>query len=291
MRPFLVAVFALLLAWAGSPVLAQSAIPELRARMTDTTSTLDAVVMARIDASLSALEAAKGAQVAVLMVSSTAPESIEAYAARAFEQFKLGRAGVDDGVLLVIAKDDRATRIEVGYGLEGVVPDLAARRVIDEYLLPKFREGDYAGGIGDATAMLAKLIDGEPLPASPGHPVWQKSQILGLGLALATVLGALTGAILHKAWAWLSLMATAGGTGAAGYWLAGVFETPPASVMWWCALMGVVTGLIGRESVRQGGGSSASSTGTSGGSSGGSSGSDWSGGGGSSGGGGASGRW
>ena len=84
---------------------------------------------------------------------------------RAFEQWKLGRKGVDDGVLLVVAKDDRRVRIEPGYGLEGAIPDAIANRVIQEYLVPKFRAGDYAGGITDATAALVKLIDGEPLPA------------------------------------------------------------------------------------------------------------------------------
>ena len=84
---------------------------------------------------------------------------------RAFEQYKLGRKGVDDGVLLVVAKDDRRARIEVGYGLEGAIPDAIANRIIQEYLVPKFRADDYAGGLSDATARLVKLVEGEPLPA------------------------------------------------------------------------------------------------------------------------------
>ena len=88
---------------------------------------------------------------------------------RAFEQWKIGRKGVDDGVLLVVAKDDRRVRIEVGYGLEGAIPDATSARVIQEYLVPKFRAGDYAGGITDASGALVKLIDGEPLPRADGR--------------------------------------------------------------------------------------------------------------------------
>ena len=99
------------------------------------------------------------------MVPTTQPETIEQYTVRAFEQFKLGRKGVDDGVLIVVAKDDRRVRIEPGYGLEGAIPDAIANRVIQEYLVPKFRANDYGGGLTDATAALVKIIDGEPLPA------------------------------------------------------------------------------------------------------------------------------
>ncbi|KAF1701891.1 hypothetical protein CSC70_14140 [Pseudoxanthomonas kalamensis DSM 18571] len=99
------------------------------------------------------------------MVPTTRPDTIEQYAVRVFEQWKLGRKGVDDGVLLLVAKDDRAVRIETGYGLEGAIPDAVANRVIQEYLVPEFREGDFGGGIEAATAVLVKVIDGEPLPA------------------------------------------------------------------------------------------------------------------------------
>ena len=117
-----------------------------------------------------ALQQRKGSQLQVLVVPTTQPEDIEQYAVRAFEQCKLGRKGVDDGVLLVVAKDDRRVRIEVGYGLEGAIPDATASRVIQEYLVPKFRAGDYGGGISDATAALVKLIDGEPLAGADGRP-------------------------------------------------------------------------------------------------------------------------
>ncbi|KAF1694317.1 hypothetical protein CSC64_04660, partial [Pseudoxanthomonas koreensis] len=144
---------------------ADVAIPALDAPVVDTTGTLDAATVQRLDAQARALQQRKGSQLQVLVVSTTGPESIEQYAVRVFEAWKLGRGGVDDGVLLLVARDDRAVRIETGYGLEGAVPDAVANRVIQEYLVPKFRAGDYGGGIEDATAVLVKVIDGEPLPA------------------------------------------------------------------------------------------------------------------------------
>ncbi len=112
-----------------------------------------------------ALQQRKGSQLQILMVSTTQPETIEQYATRVFDQFKLGRKGVDDGVLVVVAKDDHRVRIQPGYGLEGAIPDAIANRIIQEYMAPKFRADDYAGGLADADAALTKLIDGEALPA------------------------------------------------------------------------------------------------------------------------------
>jgi uncharacterized protein len=148
-------------------------IPDLHARITDLTQSLTAVQIATLDGELAALETRKGAQIAVLMVATLAPsadvpvqaEDIESYATRVFEQWKLGRKGVDDGVLLIVVKNDHKVRIEVGYGLEGAIPDAAAARIIREYIAPRFREGDYYGGIHAATNVLSGLIDGEPLPA------------------------------------------------------------------------------------------------------------------------------
>ena len=145
----------LLLACAIAPLAAQAqqaAIPRLDTPVVDTTGTLDAAQKQQLEQQAYALQQRKGSQLQVLIVPSTQPETIEAYAVRAFEQWKLGRKGVDDAVLLVVAKDDRKVRIEVGYGLEGAIPDIIAGRVIQEYLVPKFRAGDYGGGIADATA-------------------------------------------------------------------------------------------------------------------------------------------
>ena len=149
---------------ASSALAQQAQVPRFDSPVVDTTGTLDAASQDRLRQQALALQQRKGSQLQVLMVPTTAPETIEQYAVRAFGQFKLGRKGVDDGVLLVVAKDDHKARIEVGYGLEGAIPDIAAGRVIQEYLLPKFRQDDYAGGIEDATAQLVRLVDGEPLP-------------------------------------------------------------------------------------------------------------------------------
>lgn len=149
----------------------QASIPPFDSPVVDATGTLDATTRQQLEQQSLALQQRKGSQLQVLMVPSTAPETIEQYAVRAFESFKLGRKGVDDGVLLIVAKDDRKVRIEVGYGLEGAIPDITAGRVIQEYMVPKFRQGDYAGGIVDATAQLVKLVDGEPLPEPvASHP-------------------------------------------------------------------------------------------------------------------------
>jgi len=153
--------------------IAQTPVPELHARVTDLTATLSADQIATLDGELAALEARKGAQVAVLMLATLAPpadvpgtaDGIETFATHVFDRWKLGRKGIDDGVLLIVVKNDRKVRIEVGYGLEGAIPDAATARIIREYITPKFREGDYYAGIHDATTMLARLIDGEPLPA------------------------------------------------------------------------------------------------------------------------------
>ena len=139
-------------------------IPPLTARVTDTTGTLDASQKQTLETSLATLEQRKGAQLAVLIVPTVKPEEIEQYSIRVVDAWKLGRKGVDDGVLLIIAKNDHRVRIEVGRGLEGAIPDAANARIIREYITPKFRAGDFFGGIVDATDALTKLIDGEPLP-------------------------------------------------------------------------------------------------------------------------------
>ena len=136
----------------------------LRQHVTDLTGTLTSAESSQLESELAALEQRKGSQLAVLIVPSTGDLPIEAYALAVAEKTKLGRKAPDDGLLLIVAKDDRKARIEVGYGLEGVVTDAIASRVIREYLAPKFRANDFYGGLQDAVAMLVKLVDGEPLP-------------------------------------------------------------------------------------------------------------------------------
>mgnify|MGYP003707207811 CR=1 FL=1 len=148
------------------PVLlhAAAAVPKLTRHVTDLTGTLSAPQVDQLDAQLVALEQAKGAQLVVLMVGSTGEQDIESYSLAVAEANKVGRKGTDDGVLLLVAKNDRRVRIEVGYGLEGAIPDAATARIIREYIAPKFRANDYFGGISDAVGALTQLINGEPLP-------------------------------------------------------------------------------------------------------------------------------
>jgi uncharacterized protein len=134
------------------------------ARVTDTTGTLSADEKQTLESKVTAIEQSKGSQVAVLIVPTTQPEEIEQYSYRVADAWKLGRKDVSDGVLLTVAKNDHQVRIEVGRGLEGAIPDAIAARIIREYVTPKFRSGDYAGGINDAVDALGKLIDGEALP-------------------------------------------------------------------------------------------------------------------------------
>jgi uncharacterized protein len=139
-------------------------IPPLKAHVTDLTGTLDAQQQQQLESELTALERGKGAQLGVLIVPTTQPEDIAQYGIRVGDAWKLGRKGVDDGAILIVAKNDQHVRIEVGRGLEGAIPDAAAARIIREYIAPKFRTGDFFGGIHDATDALTKLIQGESLP-------------------------------------------------------------------------------------------------------------------------------
>src|SRR5204863_5482843 len=129
-----------LLAWAVD-------VPPLKSRVSDLTGTLNAQQRASLEQTLAEFEARKGAQLALLIVPTTQPETVEQYAVRVEETWKLGRKGIDDGVLLVVAKDDRKLWIEVGYGLEGVLPDATAKRIIEEEIVPRFKQGDYYGGV------------------------------------------------------------------------------------------------------------------------------------------------
>jgi uncharacterized protein len=148
---------------------AQAPVPPV-GRVVDRTGTLTAEQAASLERMLEAFEKRKGSQIALLMVPSTAPEAIEQYALRAAEQWKLGRGKVDDGALLVVAKDDRALRIEVGYGLEGALNDATAKRIIAEVITPRFREGDFFGGLSAGVDRMIRVIDGEPLPAPARGP-------------------------------------------------------------------------------------------------------------------------
>ncbi|MDQ3186694.1 MAG: YgcG family protein [Pseudomonadota bacterium] len=143
---------------------AEVAVPPLKSPVTDLTKTLSATEIALLEQKLAAFEAKKGSQIAVLMVPTTQPETVEQFSIRVAEAWKLGRAEVDDGVLLVIAKHDRVSRIEVGYGLEGVLPDAVAKRIVEGIMVSRFREGNFAGGIDAGVERIMGVIEGEPLP-------------------------------------------------------------------------------------------------------------------------------
>ncbi|MDP1525533.1 MAG: YgcG family protein [Rhodocyclaceae bacterium] len=188
---------------------ADVAVPPLTARVTDLTATLSASDKTALEADLQALEARSGAQVAVLLVPTTQPESIEQYSIRVVEAWQLGRKGEDDGVLLLVAKDDRKLRIEVGYGLEGRIPDVVAFRIIDQEITPRFKQGDFAGGIRAGTARIAALIEGQESPdasvpdSAPSGPdpfedipAWLLLVIVGIGSILRWVIGPLLGGLV-----------------------------------------------------------------------------------------------
>jgi len=166
------AALLLALAWVAQaqPAPGLQPIPPLTGRVIDATGTLSAQDQAAIDAKLDALERDKGAQVVLLMVPSTAPEDIAAYANRVGDTWKIGRKNVGDGLLLLVAKNDRRVRIEVAQTLEGAVPDLAAGRIIQETITPAFRRGDFAGGLSAGVDQISALIRGEPLPPPAARP-------------------------------------------------------------------------------------------------------------------------
>jgi uncharacterized protein len=152
----------------GAPAAADESdlqpVPKLAARVTDLTETLTAEQRGGIEAKLADLERRKGAQIGVLIVPTVKPESIEQYAVRVMETWKLGRKGVNDGVLLVVAKQDRKLRIEVGYGLEGALSDVVSKRIISDFITPRFKEDDFFGGIDTGIDRMVSVVSGEALP-------------------------------------------------------------------------------------------------------------------------------
>jgi uncharacterized protein len=282
-------ILALVMCWA-SLAAADVAVPPLTGRVVDQTGTLGSDDIAALTATLKDLETRKGSQIAVLIVPTTGPESIEQFSIRVAEAWKIGRKKIDDGALLVVAKNDRHLRIEVGYGLEGVLTDLTSKRIIDEDITPKFKSGDFAGGIAAGIDRMIRLIDGETLPA-PEPPHWQDSNLLShfdpfnpfviVGfIVLGSMLRAIFGRLLGSA-------ATGGVVATAAWFIAGSLGVS--------VLLGGIAFVIamfadtftsGGPPGRYGGGLAGGGWSGGGGSSGG-----FSGGGGGFGGGGASGKW
>jgi len=268
-------------------------VPPLKGRVTDLTGTLSADQIAALDKRLGAFEARKGAQIAVLLVPTTQPETIEQFGIRVAEQWKVGRTKVDDGAIVIVAKKDRALRIEVGYGLEGAVPDLKASRIIREIITPRFRENDFYGGLAAGTQALMNLVEGEDLPppqarnAPRGGDLGNLNSLFVILLIFATIVGAILTRVMGR------LLGSAVTGGAAGLvaWLlvgtllAGIFA---AFLVFVFTLARGAPGLGSTRSHRGGGWPGGGWSGGGGGSIGGG---GWSGGGGGFGGGGASGRW
>jgi uncharacterized protein len=264
---------------------AEIAVPPLKARVTDLTATLTSDQRAALEQKLAALEARKGSQVAVLLVPTTQPETVEQYAIRVFDQWKLGRKGTDDGVLLLVAKNDRQLRIEVGYGLEGAIPDAIARRVIDEDIVPLFKQGNFYGGISAGTDRVSKLIEGESMPP-PRRTAAPASGWSAETLFIGFIILAMASQLLHSLLGRFLGAGVAGvAAGIVGYVLAGLAA---AAII---GLIAFVISLFIGATGRQGRGWSSGGNWSSGGGSWSSGGGGFSGGGGSSGGGGASGSW
>ncbi|HEY6621993.1 MAG TPA: YgcG family protein [Steroidobacteraceae bacterium] len=196
---------------------ADVAVPPLTARVTDLTGTLSGGAVARIEAKLADIEAKKGSQLAVLIVPTTQPEEIEQYGIRVAEAWKLGRKGVDDGAILLVAKDDRRVRIEVGQGLEGAMPDAIANRIITETITPHFKQGDYDGGVEAGIDQMISVVNGEPLPAPDRK--WERHGGLGNALPLLLVVVFVVSGVLRAIFGRLFGSVATGGLTAGIAWL------------------------------------------------------------------------
>lgn len=173
-----------LLCIASTGTLADVAIPPFKSYITDLTGTLTKIEATKLEQQLASFEAKKGSQIAVLIIPTTQPETIEQYSIRVVEAWKLGRKGIDDGVLLLVARNDRTLRIETGYGLEGALPDAIARRIIDEGITPEFKRGNFFGGLQTGIRQIISVIEGEPLPA----PAQQARESTGTNLVLENII-------------------------------------------------------------------------------------------------------
>jgi uncharacterized protein len=282
----------LLLGAALSAVQAQSLqpIPKLETRVTDLTGTLTAGQQAELEQKLRDFESRKGAQIAVLLVPTTQPEEIEQYSIRVVEAWKLGRKKVDDGALLILAKNDHSLRIENGYGLEGVLTDVMSNRIIQDTMVPLLRQNQYYAAINAGTDQMMKLIDGESLP--PPDRTWQHQRALPWNLLPVLLFGFfIASAVLRSIFGRVAgSLLSAGGAGVLIFALTQVmaFAFGAAVIAFLFAIAGVGSGW---SSGGRFGGFGGGFGGFGGGFGGGGSGGGFSGGGGGFGGGGASGRW
>lgn len=212
------ALLTLVLLLGAGAARAQIPLPPFDALVTDLTGTLTAEQQASLDEKLTAYQKRKGTQVALLILPSTQPEDIAQFGVRLAEAWKIGRKGIDDGAILIVAKDDRAMRIEVQYGLEGALTDVTSSRIINDTIAPLFKQGDYFGGVNAGLDQMLKVIDGEPLP-EPDH-AWQRDGTPSLPWPLLVFLGVMVSNFLRPL---LGRAPAAGVVGLAGgglvYWL------------------------------------------------------------------------
>lgn len=283
-------------------VSAEVAVPALSARVIDQTKTLTPEQLRTLEQKLREIEARKGSQVVILMVPTTKPEEIEQFAIRVADKWKIGRKKVDDGVILLIAKNDRAVRIEVGYGLEGALTDALSKRIIEGAIIPRFKQQDFYGGISTAVDQIGRVIDGESLPnPAPNRQLVADQEGALSSLSLLFVIALVLGSFLRKIFG-RTLGASATGVAVAiiGWFIAGALLTALLGgviafivTLLSGGLGGLTSGYYGRGgNAHSNAGRSAGRGGFGGGSGGGGfGGGGFSGGGGGFGGGGASGRW
>ncbi|MCR4469735.1 YgcG family protein [Burkholderia sp. SCN-KJ] len=201
----------------GAGAFADVPVPPLTSRVTDETGTLTSDQSASLEKTLREFEAKRGTQFSVLIVPTTEPETIEQYSMRVVEQWKLGRKNVDDGALLIVAKNDRALRIEVGYGLEGVLTDAASNRIINEAIVPRFRNGDFYGGITAGLDAMMRVASGEPLPPPQRPP--RTSDGAGRLLPVLFLLTVMAGGLLRAMFGRLPGAVVTGGVVGAIAWI------------------------------------------------------------------------
>ncbi len=220
LRSLLVGWFVCLLAVIPAFAADLVAIPLLQARVTDLTSTLTSEQRASLDGSLETFEHERGSQVSILLLPSTQPEAIEQFGIRLAEAWKIGRKGTDDGVIVIVAKNDRHVRLEVGYGLEGALNDATAKRIISETMTPRFKSGDYYGGLQAGVAAILGVIGGEALPATRGAPTLTalagQQDVLVIALVAVVLIGSFLRMILGNL---LGASITAAGAGAVAWFL------------------------------------------------------------------------
>jgi uncharacterized protein len=291
MRPLFALVVLLTLPWLAS---AEVAVPPLRSPVTDLTGTLTQEQAAALERKLRAFEERKGSQFAVLILPTTAPESVEEYSIRVAEQWKVGRQRIDDGVIMVLAKEDRAVRIEVGTGLEGALPDVIANRITDQAMVPLFREGRYAEGIDAGVDRVIAVIDGEPLPepTRPASSGQRRPEGIGSMLPLLLMMVFVGSGIVRRMFGGLGGASVMGGVAGFITWtLTGImaFGIGAALIAFLFTIMGGGGG--GWSSGRRGGWGGGFGGGGFGGGGFGGGGGGWGGGGGGFSGGGATGRW